>query len=91
VDRSSISLPSGWPACRPTTAERSSCWRSGSRWRWEIVALTSEDALLDLESHGLVATNGEAVVLAHPLFGEAVRARLARGMQKLGINDRRDL
>jgi DNA-binding CsgD family transcriptional regulator len=43
----------------------------------EIVASTSEAALLGLESHGLVATDGDAVVLAHPLFGEAVRARLA--------------
>jgi DNA-binding CsgD family transcriptional regulator len=42
----------------------------------EIGALTSEDALLEAESHGLVATGGNEVRLAHPLYGEAVRATL---------------
>jgi DNA-binding CsgD family transcriptional regulator len=42
----------------------------------EIEALISEDALLDAESHGLIATSGDEVGLAHPLYGEAVRATL---------------
>ena len=43
----------------------------------EIEALTSQDTLLEAESHGLIATDGEEVWLAHPLYGEAVRRRLA--------------
>lgn len=42
----------------------------------EIGALISEDALLDAESHGLIAASGDEVGLAHPLYGEAVRATL---------------
>ncbi len=42
----------------------------------EIGALTSEDTLIEAESHGLVATGGTEVRLAHPLYGEAVRATL---------------
>jgi DNA-binding NarL/FixJ family response regulator len=42
----------------------------------EIAALTSEDTLLEAEAHGLIATDGEEVRLAHPLYGEAVRMRL---------------
>ena len=34
--------------------------------------MTSEDTLLEAESHGLIATDGEEVRLAHPLYGEAV-------------------
>ena len=37
----------------------------------EIEALMSEDTLLEAESHGLIATDGEEVRLAHPLSGEA--------------------
>lgn len=43
----------------------------------EIGTLTSEDTLLEAESHGLIASDGEEVRLAHPLYGEAVRVRLA--------------
>ncbi len=43
----------------------------------EIAALTSEDTLLEAESHGVIATDGQEVRLAHPLYGEVVRARLA--------------
>jgi DNA-binding CsgD family transcriptional regulator len=42
----------------------------------EIGALTSEDALLEAESHGLISTNADEVRLAHPMYGEVVRARL---------------
>ncbi|MBV9338602.1 MAG: AAA family ATPase [Solirubrobacterales bacterium] len=42
----------------------------------EIAAMTSEDTLLDAESHGLIAASGDEVRLAHPLYGEAVRAEL---------------
>jgi DNA-binding NarL/FixJ family response regulator len=42
----------------------------------EIEALTSEDTLLDAEAHGLIATSGAEVRLAHPLYGETVRAML---------------
>ena len=42
----------------------------------EIEALTSEDTLVGAEAHGLIATSGDQVGLAHPLYGEAVRARL---------------
>ncbi len=43
----------------------------------EIEALTSADTLVEAESRGLIATSGEAVRLAHPLYGETVRAGLA--------------
>jgi DNA-binding CsgD family transcriptional regulator len=42
----------------------------------EIAALTSEDTLLEAEAHGLIATSGSEVRLAHPLYGETVRAML---------------
>ena len=42
----------------------------------EISALTSDETLIDAESHGLIATAGTEVRLAHPLYGEAVRATL---------------
>lgn len=42
----------------------------------EIGALTSEDTLLEAESHGVIATDGQEVRLAHPLYGEAVRMQL---------------
>lgn len=42
----------------------------------EIAALTSEDTLLETEAYGLIATGGTEVRLAHPLYGEAVRAML---------------
>ena len=42
----------------------------------EIGSLASEDTLLEAESHGLIATDGQEVRLAHPLYGEAVRGRL---------------
>jgi DNA-binding NarL/FixJ family response regulator len=42
----------------------------------EIWGLTSEEALLEAESHGVIATDGAEVRLAHPLYGEAVRMRL---------------
>ncbi len=42
----------------------------------EIGALTSEDALLEAESHGLITSDGEEIRLAHPLYGETVRSRL---------------
>ncbi len=38
--------------------------------------MTSEDTLLEAESHGLIAADGQGVRLAHPLYGEAVRTRL---------------
>ena len=62
----------------------------------EIEALTSEDTLLEAESHGLIATDGEEVWLAHPLYGEAVRRRLpplrARSlrMRLVEVLERRD-
>ena len=43
----------------------------------EIEALTSQDTLLEAETRGLIATDGKEVWLAHPLYGEAVRTRLA--------------
>jgi DNA-binding NarL/FixJ family response regulator len=43
----------------------------------EIGALTSEETLLEAEARGVIATDGEEVRLAHPLYGEAVRMRLA--------------
>jgi DNA-binding NarL/FixJ family response regulator len=42
----------------------------------EIAALTSSHGLLAAESRGLLATTGDQVDLAHPLYGEAVRARM---------------
>jgi DNA-binding CsgD family transcriptional regulator len=42
----------------------------------EISALTSDETLIDAESHGLIATAGTEVRLAHPLYGEAVRVTL---------------
>jgi DNA-binding NarL/FixJ family response regulator len=42
----------------------------------ELGALTSEDALLEAESHGLITSDGEEIRLAHPLYGETVRLRL---------------
>jgi DNA-binding NarL/FixJ family response regulator len=42
----------------------------------EIAALTSEDTLLAAEAHGLIAADGTEVRLAHPLYGETVRAAL---------------
>jgi DNA-binding NarL/FixJ family response regulator len=62
----------------------------------EIGGLTSEDTLLEAESHGLIATNGDEVRLAHPLYGETVRATLpplrARSlrMQLVDVLERRD-
>jgi DNA-binding NarL/FixJ family response regulator len=51
----------------------------------EIEALTSEDTLVEAESYGLIATSGDGVRLAHPLYGETVRATLppirARSLQ----------
>ncbi len=62
----------------------------------EIEALTSEETLLEAESHGLIATDGDEVRLAHPLYGEAVRRRLpplrARSlrMRLVEVLERRD-
>jgi len=42
----------------------------------EIGALTSEETLIEAESHGLIETSANEVRLAHPLYGEAVRATL---------------
>jgi hypothetical protein len=62
----------------------------------EIGSLTSEDALLEAESHGLIATDGREIRLAHPLYGEAVRLRLpplrARSirLQLIEVLERRD-
>jgi DNA-binding NarL/FixJ family response regulator len=42
----------------------------------EIGALTAEETLIEAESHGLIATAGTEVRLAHPLYGEAVRTTL---------------
>jgi DNA-binding NarL/FixJ family response regulator len=62
----------------------------------EIGALTSEEALLEAESRGLIATDGEQVRLAHPLYGEAVRVGLpslrARSLrlQLVEVLERRD-
>ncbi|HTX11117.1 MAG TPA: LuxR C-terminal-related transcriptional regulator [Solirubrobacteraceae bacterium] len=42
----------------------------------EIAALTSENTLLEAEAHGLIAAHGANVRLAHPLYGETVRAAL---------------
>jgi DNA-binding CsgD family transcriptional regulator len=56
----------------------------------ELSALTSESTLLDAEAHGLITTDGHEVVLAHPLYGEAVRATLptlrARGLRRQLVN-----
>ncbi len=62
----------------------------------EVGALTSEEALLEAESRGVIATDGEEVWLAHPLYGEAVRLRLpplrARSLrlQLVEVLERRD-
>jgi DNA-binding CsgD family transcriptional regulator len=62
----------------------------------EIGALTSEGALLEAESHGLIATDAQQIRLAHPLYGEAVRMRLpplrARSLrlQLVEVLERRD-
>ncbi|HEX3977363.1 MAG TPA: LuxR C-terminal-related transcriptional regulator [Solirubrobacteraceae bacterium] len=42
----------------------------------EVVALSSEQTLVAAEADGLVALSGSEVRLAHPLYGEAVRAGL---------------
>lgn len=42
----------------------------------EIAGLTSEETLLAAESRGLIATSGDEVRLAHPLYGETVGATL---------------
>ena len=42
----------------------------------EIGALSSEETLIAAEADGLVALSGGEVRLAHPLYGEAVRAAL---------------
>lgn len=42
----------------------------------EIGGLTSEETLIEAEAHGLIATGVTEVRLAHPLYGEAVRATL---------------
>jgi len=42
----------------------------------ELIALTSEAALIEAEARGLLQLRGEQVLLAHPLYGEAVRAAL---------------
>ncbi|HEX4009827.1 MAG TPA: LuxR C-terminal-related transcriptional regulator [Solirubrobacteraceae bacterium] len=51
----------------------------------EIAALTSSQGLLAAESRGLLAMTGDQVGLAHPLYGEAVGARMgtlaARGLR----------
>jgi DNA-binding CsgD family transcriptional regulator len=44
----------------------------------ELERLTSEQAVLDAEAHGLLALRGDDVALAHPLYGEAVRRALPR-------------
>jgi DNA-binding CsgD family transcriptional regulator len=62
----------------------------------EMGTLTSEEALLETEAHGLIATDGQDVRLAHPLYGEAVRVRLpplrARSirLQLIEVLERRD-
>ncbi len=42
----------------------------------EALELADEQALLDTESQGLIATSAREVRLAHPLYGEAVRNAL---------------
>ncbi|HEY1565649.1 MAG TPA: LuxR C-terminal-related transcriptional regulator [Solirubrobacteraceae bacterium] len=42
----------------------------------EIVELGADEALIAAEAHGLVAMSADEVRLAHPLYGEAVRAVL---------------
>jgi DNA-binding NarL/FixJ family response regulator len=42
----------------------------------EIVELGADEALIAAEAHGLVAMSADEVRLAHPLYGEAVRAIL---------------
>ncbi len=51
----------------------------------ELAGLASDEALIVAEAHGLVTMAGDEVRLAHPLYGEAVRAVLpplrARGVR----------
>jgi DNA-binding CsgD family transcriptional regulator len=42
----------------------------------EITGLTSEPALLSCEARGLIASDDAGIRLAHPLYGETVRAAL---------------
>ena len=42
----------------------------------ELGALAEFDALVEAEDHGLVVVDGEEARLAHPLYGDAVRAEL---------------
>jgi hypothetical protein len=39
----------------------------------ELMRLSSEAAVLDVETRGLLELRGEEIGLAHPLYGEAVR------------------
>lgn len=42
----------------------------------EMMDLADQEALLNAEARGLLATTGEDIGLAHPLYGEAVRLKL---------------
>ena len=42
----------------------------------ELGALAEFDALVEAETHGLVVVDGDEARLAHPLYGDAVRAEL---------------
>jgi DNA-binding NarL/FixJ family response regulator len=42
----------------------------------ELARLVPEEALLAAEAHGLLTVSGDAVRLAHPLYGEAIRGAL---------------
>ena len=42
----------------------------------ELGALAELDALVEAEAHGLVVVDGDEARLAHPLYGDAVRAEL---------------
>ena len=42
----------------------------------ELGALADFDALVEAEAHGLVVVDGDEARLAHPLYGDAVRAEL---------------
>ncbi len=42
----------------------------------EIIGLTSEDAVLELEEHGLLRATGHSIGLAHPLHGETALSSL---------------
>ena len=75
--RSWSSWAGAWRSSPAKGANWWSCWPWASRSSIdEIAALSSEEILIAAEADGLVALSGGEVRLAHPLYGEAVRAAL---------------